>query len=216
MTALKAIYTVVLALLLGTAIAEEAPASWDGLVEVKPKKMDLVYLLPGADFRPYTKVMVDPTEVAFRKDWLKDMNRVQRLVVATRDRRGRREDPRGGSLELRRHLPGSVHQGGLCSRRDAGAGRVACLDRSAEPVPECTGHDVCGPLAHLYRECRRSDPGDRSAGLDDRRTARSGRRPARNQGSGWHADGDQRVESFGFPACSSSNGRPRPPRASTS
>ena len=75
MTALKAIYTVVLALLLGTAIAEEAPASWDGLVEVKPKKMDLVYLLPGADFRPYTKVMVDPTEVAFRKDWLKDMNR---------------------------------------------------------------------------------------------------------------------------------------------
>jgi len=75
MTALKAIYTVVLALLLGTAIAEEAPASWDGLVEVKPKKMDLVYLLPGADFRPYTKVMVDPTQVAFRKDWLKEMNR---------------------------------------------------------------------------------------------------------------------------------------------
>ena len=60
---------------LSSAIAEEAPASWDGLVEVKPKKMDMVYLLPGADFRPYTKVMVDPTEVAFRKDWLKEMNR---------------------------------------------------------------------------------------------------------------------------------------------
>jgi hypothetical protein len=75
MTALKVVLTVVLAMLLGTAIAEEAPASWDGLVEVKPKKMDLVYLLPGADFRPYTKVMVDPTEVAFRKDWLKEMNR---------------------------------------------------------------------------------------------------------------------------------------------
>lgn len=75
MTAMKTVLAVILAMLLGTAIAEQAPASWDGLVEVNPKKMDLVYLLPGADFRPYTKVMVDPTEVAFRKDWLKEMNR---------------------------------------------------------------------------------------------------------------------------------------------
>ena len=36
--------------------------------------MDLVYVLPGADFRPYTKVMLDKTEVAFRKDWQKNMN----------------------------------------------------------------------------------------------------------------------------------------------
>ena len=74
MTSLKAVFTVVLAMLLGTAIADEAPTNWDGLIEVKPKKMDAVFLMPGADFRPYTKVMVDPTEVAFRKDWLKEMN----------------------------------------------------------------------------------------------------------------------------------------------
>ena len=43
-------------------------------VEVKAKKMDAVYLLPGADFRSYTKVMIDPSEVAFKKNWLRDMN----------------------------------------------------------------------------------------------------------------------------------------------
>ena len=37
---------------MATALAEELPSSWDGLIEVKPKKLDAVYLLPGADFRP--------------------------------------------------------------------------------------------------------------------------------------------------------------------
>jgi hypothetical protein len=54
--------------------AADAPENWDGLVQIKPKRMDMVYVLPGADFRPYTKVMLDKTEVAFRKDWLKNMN----------------------------------------------------------------------------------------------------------------------------------------------
>jgi Protein of unknown function (DUF3313) len=54
--------------------AADAPENWDGLVQIKPKRMDLVYVLPGADFRPYTRVMLDKTEVAFRKDWLKNMN----------------------------------------------------------------------------------------------------------------------------------------------
>lgn len=52
----------------------EAPESWDGLVEVKAKRMDAVFLLPGADFRPYAKLMVDPTQAAFRKDWLRSQN----------------------------------------------------------------------------------------------------------------------------------------------
>ena len=58
----------------GVAAAEKMPESWDGLVQVKPKRLDAAYVLPGADFRPYTKVMLDPTEVAFRKDWLRNMN----------------------------------------------------------------------------------------------------------------------------------------------
>jgi hypothetical protein len=62
------------ALLGGLAQAADATASWDGLVPIKPKRMDMVYVLPGADFRPYSKVMLDRTEVAFHKDWLKNMN----------------------------------------------------------------------------------------------------------------------------------------------
>jgi hypothetical protein len=58
-----------------TAIqAAKPPATWDDLVLVQSKKFQRVYLLPDADFRPYTKVMLDPTEVAFRKNWVKDYN----------------------------------------------------------------------------------------------------------------------------------------------
>ena len=55
--------------------AAEAPKTWDGLVQVDSKKLDLVYLQPGADFRGYTKVMIDPTEVGFAKNWQRDHNR---------------------------------------------------------------------------------------------------------------------------------------------
>ena len=64
-----------LALFMGAAFAaDKAPASMDGLVEVKSKRLDAAYLAPGADFRPYTKLMVDPTQTAFHKDWMKNMN----------------------------------------------------------------------------------------------------------------------------------------------
>jgi hypothetical protein len=64
---------------LGSALAADAPESWDGLVQVKPKRMDAAYLLPGADFRTYTKVIIDPTQVAFQKDWQKRINDTRRL-----------------------------------------------------------------------------------------------------------------------------------------
>ena len=55
--------------------AKEKPGgTWDGLIEVKPKRLDAAYLMPGADFRHYTKLMIDPVEVAFSKDWMKDIN----------------------------------------------------------------------------------------------------------------------------------------------
>ena len=43
---------------------------------------------PGADFRGYTKVMVEPTEVAFAKNWQRDYNRASRALsgrVSDRD-----------------------------------------------------------------------------------------------------------------------------------
>ena len=57
-----------------SAFAQDS-GNWDGLVEVKPKRLDAVFLLPGADFRSYTKIMMDPVEVAFEKNWVRDYNR---------------------------------------------------------------------------------------------------------------------------------------------
>jgi Protein of unknown function (DUF3313) len=57
------------------AVAAEPKGTWDGLVEVTPKHVDAGFLLPGADFRPYRKIMMDPVEVAFKKDWMKNYNR---------------------------------------------------------------------------------------------------------------------------------------------
>jgi hypothetical protein len=57
------------------AAAETAPETWDGLVEVNARQLDSAFLLPGADFGPYTKVMIDEPEVAFRQNWLRDVNR---------------------------------------------------------------------------------------------------------------------------------------------
>ena len=80
-----------------SALAQDT-SHWDGLVEVKPKRLDAAYLLPGADFRSYTKIMMDPVEVAFVKDWARDYNRdastlsqrltqedVERIAQAARD-----------------------------------------------------------------------------------------------------------------------------------
>ena len=54
------------------------PANWDGLVQVPAKRADYLYLRPGADFRDYRSIMLDPTEVAFRKNWAKDINQSRR------------------------------------------------------------------------------------------------------------------------------------------
>lgn len=64
-------------LAVATPATAQAPAteSWDGLVEVNARRLDSAFLAPGADFRPYTKVMIDEPEVAFRQNWLRDMNR---------------------------------------------------------------------------------------------------------------------------------------------
>jgi hypothetical protein len=61
-------------LLCAAPAAAKAPTTWDGLVLVPSKGFQLVYLQPGADFRGYTKIMLDPAEVAFEKNWAKDYN----------------------------------------------------------------------------------------------------------------------------------------------
>ena len=72
--------SLVLALMGTWAMAGSAslPPELAGLVKVKAKRVDEAYLLPGADFRSYTEVMIDPAEVAFRKDWMRNINQQNR------------------------------------------------------------------------------------------------------------------------------------------
>jgi hypothetical protein len=67
---------VVLLAFLGLAslASGQTPESPDGLVKITSRRMDLAWLRPGADFRPYTKVIISPTQVAFQPNWLKDYN----------------------------------------------------------------------------------------------------------------------------------------------
>ena len=64
----------------GAALAAKPPEEWDGLSRVKSKRMKLVYLAPGADFRPYHRVMLDPTEIAFKKNWQRDYNNTHKSL----------------------------------------------------------------------------------------------------------------------------------------
>lgn len=68
------------AVLVAAPVAAKPPTNWDGLVQVKAKRLDLVYLQPGADFRGYTKVILAPTELAFEKNWQRDQNRTSRAL----------------------------------------------------------------------------------------------------------------------------------------
>lgn len=60
--------------------AAEPPTTWDDLKLVKSSRSARLYLLPGANFQPYSKVILDKTEVAFRKNWARDYNQSSRTV----------------------------------------------------------------------------------------------------------------------------------------
>jgi hypothetical protein len=46
----------------------------DGLVQVKSRTLDEVYVRSNADLSSYRKVMIDPGKAELRKNWLKDTN----------------------------------------------------------------------------------------------------------------------------------------------
>jgi hypothetical protein len=57
-----------------------AQATWDNLVLTPSRRFNQVFLAPGADFRPFTKVMLDPTEVAFQRNFIRNFNSSSRGV----------------------------------------------------------------------------------------------------------------------------------------
>lgn len=47
----------------------DAAMGYDGLQKITVKGIDIAYARPGASLAVYTKIMIDPIEVAFHKDW---------------------------------------------------------------------------------------------------------------------------------------------------
>lgn len=47
----------------------EKAMSYDGLQKISVKGIDLAYVRPGATLASYNRVMLEPIDVAFRKDW---------------------------------------------------------------------------------------------------------------------------------------------------
>lgn len=73
--------SLILAICLAAAMplaAQPADIGWDGLVEVRTPRFEAGFLAPGADFRDYRKVMLDKPEVAFRRNWQRDVNASRR------------------------------------------------------------------------------------------------------------------------------------------
>ena len=63
--------------LAGTAFAATgptAPVMHDGLVPVKSRNLDKVYVRPDANLAEYRKVMIDPVKVEFSKEWYGSVN----------------------------------------------------------------------------------------------------------------------------------------------
>ena len=50
------------------------PATSEGLVAVKSRTLDELYVRPSADLSAYRRIIVDPAHAALKKNWLKDMN----------------------------------------------------------------------------------------------------------------------------------------------
>lgn len=60
--------------ILALASSAAAQNSADGLAAVDAKHMDQAYVLPGADFRPFTAILLDPVDATFAKDWQRAYN----------------------------------------------------------------------------------------------------------------------------------------------
>jgi hypothetical protein len=83
-------------LVVSAVVGDELPqTSEDGLQLVQRKGLDLLYVRPGATLSAYSKVMIDPVEVAFSKDW-----KPSSMEVSARDREKIRTGVAEGFLEV--------------------------------------------------------------------------------------------------------------------
>ena len=76
----KRFAAIVATLLMVPAANAVLPPEMSDLVKVKSKRLAEVHLLPGTDFSGYKKVMIDPAQVSFNKNFLKGDTRSAELA----------------------------------------------------------------------------------------------------------------------------------------
>ena len=64
----------------GCATPVATLSAYEGLVPVQSAQLDELLLRPNAEMSGYRAIMVDPVQVEFRDDWLKNMNRTRHAV----------------------------------------------------------------------------------------------------------------------------------------
>jgi hypothetical protein len=57
--------------------ASRTPDTWEGLERVQRPGLDTVYLRPGATLNAYRRILLDPIEVSFDKNWDPDGDRAR-------------------------------------------------------------------------------------------------------------------------------------------
>jgi hypothetical protein len=67
------------------AADEAAAVSVEGLELVDKTRRGELYSDPNADWNSYTRILLDPATVAFRKNWQRDQNRMQPFKVRAED-----------------------------------------------------------------------------------------------------------------------------------
>jgi hypothetical protein len=65
----KIAWMVALCSLATVTLAANSPDTYEGLQRVERKGLDSVYVRPGASLAKYQRVMLDPVEVSFDKNW---------------------------------------------------------------------------------------------------------------------------------------------------
>jgi hypothetical protein len=61
------------------------PPTYEGLAAVPSRNIDEFYLRPNSNLASYRRIMIDPVQVAFRKDWNKDFVDLHGVTRRLRD-----------------------------------------------------------------------------------------------------------------------------------
>jgi hypothetical protein len=89
-------------------------ATADGLTKINVKGYDLAYVRKGESLAPYTKVIVDPVEVAFHKNWNPERPG-SRIKISSAER----ENIRGGVAKIVQEEFEAAMKGGYQLTREA-------------------------------------------------------------------------------------------------